>query len=46
MIIPVRCMTCGKLLANKYEYYESELLRKKLALNSTVVILIKESDQH
>jgi DNA-directed RNA polymerase subunit N (RpoN/RPB10) len=34
MIIPVRCMTCGKLLADKYEYYESELLRKKLALNS------------
>ena len=36
MIIPVRCMTCGKLLANKYEYYESELLRKKLALNSNI----------
>jgi DNA-directed RNA polymerase subunit N (RpoN/RPB10) len=34
MIIPVRCMTCGKLLADKYEYYERELLRKKLALNS------------
>ena len=28
-------MTCGKLLADKYEYYERELLRKKLALNST-----------
>lgn len=25
-------MTCGKLLANKYEYYEKELLRKKLQL--------------
>jgi DNA-directed RNA polymerase subunit N len=34
MIIPVRCMTCGKLLADKYEYYERELLRKKIALNS------------
>jgi DNA-directed RNA polymerase subunit N (RpoN/RPB10) len=33
MIIPVRCYTCGKMLANKYEYYESELLRKKMALN-------------
>ena len=32
MLIPVRCMTCGKLIANKYEYYERELLRKKLAL--------------
>jgi DNA-directed RNA polymerase subunit N len=40
MIIPVRCMTCGKVLADKYEYYESELLRKKLALNSDVDPLI------
>jgi DNA-directed RNA polymerase subunit N (RpoN/RPB10) len=32
MIIPVRCMTCGKVLADKYQYYESELLRKKIAL--------------
>lgn len=22
MIIPVRCMTCGKVLADKWEYYE------------------------
>ena len=40
MIIPVRCMTCGKLLADKYEYYERELLRKKLALNSDIDPLI------
>lgn len=30
MIIPVRCFTCGKLLADKKKYYEKELLRKKL----------------
>jgi len=35
MLIPVRCYTCSKLLADKYEYYESELLRKKLAMNTT-----------
>uniref|UniRef100_A0A6C0EYE1 DNA-directed RNA polymerase subunit N n=1 Tax=viral metagenome TaxID=1070528 RepID=A0A6C0EYE1_9ZZZZ len=35
MIIPVRCYTCGKCLSDKYEYYESELLRKKLAMNTT-----------
>ena len=34
MLIPVRCYTCGNCLANKYEYYERELLRKKLALNT------------
>ena len=35
MIIPVRCYTCGKLLADKYEYYTNELNRKKLAMNTT-----------
>ena len=40
MIIPVRCFTCGKLIADKYEYYERELLRKKMALNSEVDPLI------
>jgi len=35
MIIPVRCYTCGKCLSDKYEYYERELLRKKLAMNTT-----------
>lgn len=34
MIIPVRCFTCGKLLSDKYEYYERELLRKKLAMKT------------
>ncbi len=34
MIIPIRCYTCGKVLADKYEYYKKELIRKKLALKS------------
>ena len=34
MIIPVRCYTCGKILADKYLYYERELLRKKLAMGN------------
>lgn len=25
MIIPVRCMNCGKVLADKYEYYQRRL---------------------
>jgi DNA-directed RNA polymerase subunit N (RpoN/RPB10) len=36
MIIPVRCYTCGKLLADKYEYYKKELIRKKLLHKSEV----------
>jgi DNA-directed RNA polymerase subunit N (RpoN/RPB10) len=40
MIIPVRCYTCGKLISNKYNHYENELRRKKLALNSNTDPLI------
>ena len=31
MLIPVRCFTCGKLLADKYNYYNKELIRRKIA---------------
>lgn len=34
MLIPIRCYSCGKLLANKYNYFQDELLRKKLAMNT------------
>jgi DNA-directed RNA polymerase subunit N (RpoN/RPB10) len=29
MIIPVRCMNCGKVLADKYEYYQRRLRELK-----------------
>ena len=29
MIIPVRCFTCGKVLADKYVYYKNELQKNK-----------------
>jgi len=31
MIIPVRCFTCGKVLANKYQYYLEEVGKEKLS---------------
>ena len=30
MIIPVRCFTCGKVLADKYQYYVKEVRKMKL----------------
>lgn len=27
MIIPVRCFTCGKVLANKWEYYKQAVIK-------------------
>ncbi len=31
MIIPVKCVTCGQVLADKYRYYLDEVRKRKLA---------------
>jgi DNA-directed RNA polymerase subunit N (RpoN/RPB10) len=31
MIIPIKCFTCGAVIANKYRYYEEQVSKKKLA---------------
>lgn len=28
MIIPVKCFTCGEVLADKYRYYMSEVIKR------------------
>jgi DNA-directed RNA polymerase subunit N (RpoN/RPB10) len=33
MIIPVKCFTCGKVLADKYRYYLREVRKRKTADN-------------
>lgn len=33
MIIPVKCFTCGMVLADKYQYYQAEVRKRKLAKN-------------
>ena len=30
MIIPVKCFTCGNVLADKYRYYQDEVRRLKI----------------
>ena len=30
MIIPIKCFTCGKVLADKYRYYLEQVRKKKL----------------
>lgn len=45
MLIPVRCFTCGGVLANKYRFYEREVRRIKLEKNMSdnVVYLTREN---
>jgi len=35
MIIPVKCFTCGKVLANKYRYYKREVIKRQLTQGKT-----------
>ena len=30
MIIPIKCFTCGNVLADKYRYYQEEVRKMKL----------------
>lgn len=30
MIIPVKCVTCGMVLADKYRYFKNEVMRQKI----------------
>jgi DNA-directed RNA polymerase subunit N (RpoN/RPB10) len=29
MIIPIRCMNCGKMIADKWRYYQKRLVQEK-----------------
>jgi len=33
MIIPIKCFTCGAVLANKWNYYVREVRKEKLKAN-------------
>ena len=41
MIIPVRCITCGKVIGDKYLYYKNEVekTRKEMKLPNEMPIL-------
>ena len=45
MIIHIKCFTCGKVLADKYRYYQTEVRRRKLAVGQpidNIIYLTKE----
>jgi len=45
MIIPVKCFTCGKVIADKYRFYCEEVRKRKLAKDmdvDKVIYLTKE----
>lgn len=45
MIIPVKCFTCGTVLADKYRFYQMEVRKKKLEKDKNpeeVIYLVKD----
>jgi DNA-directed RNA polymerase subunit N (RpoN/RPB10) len=36
MIIPIKCFTCGMVLADKYRYYQGEVRKIKLSRNLSI----------
>ena len=36
MIIPVKCFTCGKVLGDKYRFYQTEVRKAKLGKGKNI----------
>lgn len=37
MIIPIRCFTCGKVIADKWNYYKKELEKEGVNKEETII---------
>lgn len=46
MIIPVKCFTCGKVLADKYEYYLKKVkeIKMKNSMDTNKVVYLTENN--
>ena len=44
MIIPIKCFTCGTILANKYRYYCEEVRKRKIK-KDLILQDIKKNDK-
>jgi DNA-directed RNA polymerase subunit N (RpoN/RPB10) len=40
MIIPIKCVTCGQVLADKYRYYLDEVRKRKLGSQSNKTVYL------
>ena len=49
MLIPIKCFTCGKVLANKYRYYEKEVRKLKsvadMKVNNVIYLTQANTDK-
>ena len=40
MIIPIKCFTCGKVLADKYRYYLEQVRKKKSSKDTESIVYL------
>ena len=45
MIIPVKCFTCGKVLANKYRYFQRTVREKELDEDKEIIHYLTETSK-
>ena len=43
MIIPIKCFTCGKVLADLYLYYTREVRKKKIKADDDIIYITAET---
>ena len=46
MIIPVKCFTCGTVLADKYRYFKEQVLKSKLSRSMEIDKVIYLTEGH
>ena len=46
MSIPIKCFTCGTVLADKYRYYDSEVRKRKMTRDLHVDKVIYLTSEH
>ena len=46
MIIPIKCFTCGGVLADKYRYYQEQVRKRKISTGQSLSKVVYLSKGH
>lgn len=46
MIIPIKCFTCGTVLANKYRYYQDQVRKIKIQKGQSIENVVYLTKEH
>jgi DNA-directed RNA polymerase subunit N (RpoN/RPB10) len=46
MIIPIKCFTCGTVLANKYRYYQDQVRKIKIQKGQNIENVVYLTKEH